>query len=1187
MNPLRSAFAGYFRRPQPSRTSLARRSRPWLEILEDRTVPSASISIADASLNELGTASALVSAGSGGLSAPKDVVQGPDGNVYVASSGTNSVLRYNGSTGAFIDAFVAAGSGGLGSPYGVAFGPDGNLYVPSGTNNDILRYNGTTGAFIDTFVASSSGGMNKPGAVAFGSDGNLYVVDDPANAVLRYQGPSGASPGAPLPAAGQTGATFVAAGSGGLSFPTDLAFGPDGNLYVNNTANTLAVLKFDGATGAFLSTAVAPGSGGLSLPRGLAVDQDGRVYVADQFSNAVHRYDSTGQYLDDPVVGSPNSVTVAIGLALDAQGRLLLSGKQSNTVVRYDRGVTATLSAASATPVSVGYATSAVSATAGADYTEQAGTVTFAPGQTSRLILLATHDDVLIESNETFTVQLSKPTGGATIGTGTAAATIVDDDNTRQITVSDATATEGDTAGKFLDTFVSQGSGGLGIESGGMAYGPGGNLYIASGGRVLRYNGTTGNFMDVFAPVGPGGLPRGLIFMPGGDLLVAYESTGNIARFDGTTGAYLGTFTNGRALTMPRAMTFGPDGNFYVNSETGPTTCEIDRFNGATGAFMGVFAASGSGGLDDPWGFAFGADGNLYVGQPNDVLRFKGTTGAFMDQFVPQGTAGMGQTREIAFGPDGNLYVGDATVHGVLRFDGTTGAYLGLYGPTLQGADAMGTLNLAFAPDGNLLLSGYSKVLRYGPSSQAAFTVTLSTPSSLPLTVDFTTGNGTALSGSDYTSKSGTVTFDPGATSRGIIVRTVDDTTIELPETFNVTLSNPVGAVIADGQGVGTISDNDSTKFFVVDDSSADRTYRYGITGNTLANSTLGSGNTAPRGVAAKADGSTYWVVDANKNVYVYAAGGGLQGSWTAGSLSGSAQLEGIATNGTDIWLLDRKQGKVFKYAGAASRTSGSQSASSSFALASGNSTPKDMVTDGTSLWIVDANKTVYKYTLAGSLLGSWTIDPANTSPTGITINPNNVSDVWIADSGTKKVYQYAGAASRTSGSQIVSAVFALSSNDNNPQGIADPPPPETLLTPASRPALPEAASVVPFNIASARAANAVAATASLANREAVFALAFAESLPKPGERSPGLTASGGSPTAGTDRALTPAGAFGGLNAMDYFAPLTWATGDGVRSDHRAVDLWDGVWAGDESLLSAGVTDSFFARLEEDAAAGE
>ena len=72
--------------------------------------------------------------------------------------------------------------------------------------------------------------------------------------------------------------------------------------------------------------------------------------------------------------------------------------------------------------------------------------------------------------------------------------------------------------------------------------------------------------------------------------------------------------------------------------------------------------------------------------------------------------------------------------------------------------------------------------------------------------------------------------------------------------------------------------------------------------------------------------------------------------------------------------------------------------------------------------------------------------NPANAHPTGITINPNNVSDIWIVDNGTDKVYQYIGAASRTSGSQNAGATFALDPDDTNPQGIADPPPAGVLL---------------------------------------------------------------------------------------------------------------------------------------------
>ena len=112
------------------------------------------------------------------------------------------------------------------------------------------------------------------------------------------------------------------------------------------------------------------------------------------------------------------------------------------------------------------------------------------------------------------------------------------------------------------------------------------------------------------------------------------------------------------------------------------------------------------------------------------------------------------------------------------------------------------------------------------------------------------------------------------------------------------------------------------------------------------------------------------WVIDANRNVYVYDAAGSLLGSWAAGGMNAAAQVEGIATNGTDVWIVDAKSDKVFRYAGAATRLSGSQNAATgSFNLNSGNKDAKDIVTDGASLWVVNDSSTdkVFKYTLAGA----------------------------------------------------------------------------------------------------------------------------------------------------------------------------------------------------------------------------
>src|SRR5262249_15494510 len=149
----------------------------------------------------------------------------------------------------------------------------------------------------------------------------------------------------------------------------------------------------------------------------------------------------------------------------------------------------------------------------------------------------------------------------------------------------------------------------------------------------------------------------------------------------------------------------------------------------------------------------------------------------------------------------------------------------------------------------------------------------------------YSTADITTSAGNDYVAAADTLTFAPGQTSRTILVTTVNDNAVEQTETFTVTLSNPSGATITRGQGTGTITDDDSTKFYVVDDAASDRTYQYGLPGNALGNSTLGSGDTTPRGAASTAAGTKVWVVDANKTVYVYAPSGGLLGSWSAGGL--------------------------------------------------------------------------------------------------------------------------------------------------------------------------------------------------------------------------------------------------------------------------------------------------------------
>src|SRR4029078_1681846 len=86
-----------------------------------------------------------------------------------------------------------------------------------------------------------------------------------------------------------------------------------------------------------------------------------------------------------------------------------------------------TLSKAQTQAVTVAYATSNATRPAGSDYVATQGTLTFAPGQTSKTIPVTINGDATVEPNETFVVTLSNPTN-ATLAKGTAQGQITNDD---------------------------------------------------------------------------------------------------------------------------------------------------------------------------------------------------------------------------------------------------------------------------------------------------------------------------------------------------------------------------------------------------------------------------------------------------------------------------------------------------------------------------------------------------------------------------------------------------------------------------------------------------------------------------------------------------------------------------------------------------------------------------------------
>ncbi|MEQ8733484.1 MAG: Calx-beta domain-containing protein [Rhodospirillaceae bacterium] len=123
------------------------------------------------------------------------------------------------------------------------------------------------------------------------------------------------------------------------------------------------------------------------------------------------------------------------------------------------------------------------------------------------------------------------------------------------------------------------------------------------------------------------------------------------------------------------------------------------------------------------------------------------------------------------------------------------------------GTIAAGTGTVSINPSDNVVPNVFISGVGAAEGGTASFTITLSQPSSVPITISYATSDGSAISGLDFVSTSNTITIPAGQTSVSFNVGLLTDSETEGPEVFSATITQATGAIITNGSATVTITD--------------------------------------------------------------------------------------------------------------------------------------------------------------------------------------------------------------------------------------------------------------------------------------------------------------------------------------------------------------------------------------------
>jgi len=439
-------------------------------------------------------------------------------------------------------------------------------------------------------------------------------------------------------------------------------------------------------------------------------------------------------------------------------------------------------------------------AIAPSDYNNTPITISFADGEITKTVSIPIVNDNLIEGNETVNLTLTNPTNGATIGTqNTATLTIVDNDTSpgklisENLPIASYTASNSWTSQGRLPSMAFDGSASTGWNAANHASQW---IEVDLGQEHYLYS------IQLWIAQQPSGDTTHEVWVSNQSISNSYTGATLAKSFQGFTdhGQWLESdFSNSTKGRYVQVKT--------VSSPSWTAWTEIQIY-GEPFLPTITLAVSPTSVLED------GTTNLVYTftrtGATTNALTVNyGITGTANTSDYTGATPGTGKTITFAAGASTATLTIDPTADTIIESDETVALTLATgTGYTIGTTTAVtGTITNDDFPSINL--SANQTIVEGNTNPQnVTYTVTLSSTSTQTITVQYATANGTAIAGSDYTSTSGTLTFNPGVTSQVINIPILNDSLNEANETFSLTLNSPTNASLGTSQTVTTtISD--------------------------------------------------------------------------------------------------------------------------------------------------------------------------------------------------------------------------------------------------------------------------------------------------------------------------------------------------------------------------------------------